>query len=133
MTVDDAYFDNPAFFRPEGEEQLGYHLLRQQDQPGIPIVGLVSADGLQETVDTHLGMITLETLFPNLERIFALRVSRDEDIPNGGIGAVLYNGETSLKHIYTDEHGLRLEPANPNYDDIIIEPEEFEEVHVLGR
>ena len=31
-------------------------------------------------------MITPETLFPNLERIFALRVSGDEDIPNGGIG-----------------------------------------------
>ena len=104
MTVDDAYFDKPAFFRPEGEEQLGYHLLRQHDQPGIPIVGLVSTGGLQEAVDTPLGMITLETRFPNLERIF--RVSGDDDIPNGGIGAVLYNGETSLKHIYTDEHSL---------------------------
>ena len=34
-------------------------------------------------------MITLKTLFPNLERIF--RVSGDDDIPNGGIGAVLYD------------------------------------------
>ncbi len=131
-------------------DQYGYHLLRQQDQTGIPIVGLVSAGGLQEAVDTYLGMITLETLFPNLEHIFALRVSGqsmvgdgindgdyvllvDEYIPNGSIGAVLYNGETSLKHIYANDRGLRLEPANPNYDDIIIEPEEFEEVRVLGR
>ncbi len=43
------------------------------------------------------------------------------------------SSRATKKHIYTDEHGLRLEPANPNYDDIIIEPEEFEEVHVLGR
>ncbi len=57
----------------------------------------------------------------------------EENIPNGGIGAVLYNGETSLKHIYVNDRGLRLEPANPNYDDIIIDPGEFEEVRVLGR
>ncbi len=131
-------------------DQYGYHLVRKQDQRGIPILGLVSAGGLQEAVETHLGTITLETLFPNLERIFALRVSGqsmvgagihdgdyvlliNEDIPTGGIGAVLYNGETSLKHIYADEHGLRLKPANPDYDDIVIEPEQFEEVRVLGR
>jgi repressor LexA len=46
---------------------------------------------------------------------------------------VLYDGETSLKRIYTDEKGLRLEPANPEYEDILIEPDVFEEVRVLGR
>jgi repressor LexA len=129
----------------------GYHLIAQDDEPsGIPIRGLVSAGRLQEAVEAHLGTITLETLFPNLDRIFAIRVAGqsmkgadihdgdyvlliDDDIPNGGIGAVLYNGETSLKRIYTDERGLRLEPANPEYDDIYIEPDVFEEVTVLGR
>ena len=89
-------------------------------------------------------------MFPNLDRIFAIRVSGksmsgagiedgdcvlliDDDIPDGGIGAVLYNGETSLKYIYHDENGLRLEPANPDYDAIHISPDIFEEVKVLGR
>ncbi len=129
----------------------GYHLLPQEgERNGIPIRGIISAGYLQEAVETHLGTITLETLFPNLDRIFAIRVSGasmkgadihdgdyvllvDDDIPNGGIGAVLYDGETSLKRIYTDDGGLRLEPANPDYDDIRIEPEVFEEVRVLGR
>ena len=31
------------------------------------------------------------------------------------------------------EHGLRLEPVKRDYDDIVVEPEEFEEVRVLGR
>ena len=132
-------------------DQDGYHLIRQDDEThGIPIRGLISAGQLQEAVEAHLGTITLETLFPNLDRIFAIRVSGqsmkgadihdgdyvlliDDDIPNGGIGAVLYDGETSLKRIYTDENGLRLEPANPEYDDIYIEPDVFEEVRVLGR
>ena len=133
-------------------DQDGYHLILQEDERarGIPIRGIISAGHLQEAVEAHLGAITLETLFPNLDRIFAIRVSGqsmkgadindgdyvllvDDDIPNGGIGAVLYNGETSLKRIFTDENGLRLEPANPEYDDIHIEPGLFEEVSVLGR
>ena len=132
-------------------DQDGFHLVPQDDEKhGIPIRGLISAGQLQEAVEANLGTITLETLFPNLDRIFAIRVSGqsmkgadihdgdyvlliDDDIPNGGIGAVLYHGETSLKRIYTDERGLRLEPANPEYDDIYIEPDVFEEVRVLGR
>ena len=132
-------------------DQDGYHLLPQDDDRlGIPIRGLISAGQLQEAIEANLGTITLETLFPNLDRIFAIRVSGqsmkgadihdgdyvlliDDDIPNGGIGAVLFHGETSLKRIYTDENGLRLEPANPEYEDIYIEPDVFEEVRVLGR
>ncbi len=57
----------------------------------------------------------------------------DSDIKDGDIGAVLYNGETSLKRIYYDDNGLRLEPANDEYDDIIIEPDIFEDVRVIGK
>jgi repressor LexA len=116
----------------------------------IPILGIITAGHLQEAVEANLGSITLETLFPNLDRMFAIRVSGqsmigadindgdyvlliDDDIPNGGIGAVLYDGETSLKRIYQDSSGLRLEPANDEYPDIRIEPDVFEEVRLLGR
>ncbi|HUF09590.1 MAG TPA: S24 family peptidase [Rhodothermales bacterium] len=119
-------------------------------QASIPILGIITAGHLQEAVEANLGSITLETLFPNLDRIFAIRVSGqsmtgaeindgdyvlliDDDIPNGGIGAVLYDGETSLKRIYQDKRGLRLEPANDEYPDIHIEPDVFEEVRLLGR
>ncbi len=117
---------------------------------GIPIRGIISAGRLQEAVEEQLGTITLDMLFPDLDRIFAIRVSGnsmqgveifdgdyvlllDDDIPNGGIGAVLYNGETSLKKVYYDQYGLRLEPANDEYTDIHIRPDVFEEVRVLGR
>ena len=117
---------------------------------GIPIRGIITAGKLQEAVEANLGTIGLETLFPNMNRMFAIRVSGqsmqgadindgdyvllvDDDIPNGGIGAVLYNGETSLKRIYHGTDGLRLEPANDDYPDIHIRPDIFEEVRVLGK
>ncbi len=133
-------------------EEDGYQLTAavREENNGIPVVGIITAGVLQEAVEANLGTISLETLFPNLHRIFAIRVSGqsmigadindgdfvlliDDDIPNGGIGAVLYNGETSLKKVYHDERGLRLEPANEEYDDIHIRPDVFEEVRILGR
>ncbi len=134
-------------------DDQGYHLA-DQHQPtpdGIPVKGIISAGTLQEAVEADIDTITLDYIFPNLDRIFAVRVSGqsmqgadiqdgdyvlliDDDIPEGGIGAVLYNGETSLKRVYHDpEDGLRLEPANPEYNDIRIQPDVFEEVTILGR
>ena len=120
------------------------------DQDGIPIRRLISAGYLQEAVEADLGKITLSSLFPNLDQLFALRVSgfsmkdvdiydgdlvvlMDTDVKNGDIGAVLYNGETSLKKIFWGSNGLRLEAANESYDDIIVEPDVFEEVRIIGK
>jgi len=123
----------------------------QSDEGNIPVKGVISAGTLEEAIEVNMGSITLDYIFPDLDRIFALRVAgdsmqgtgiqdgdyvllMDDDIPEGGIGAVLYNGETSLKRVYHDaDKGLRLEPANPDYDDIHIEPDVFEEVNVIGR
>ncbi len=121
-----------------------------EEKEGIPVRGLIAAGYLQEAVEANLGSITLDTLFPNLDDLFALRVSgfsmkdvgiydgdfvllMDTDVKNGDIGAVLYDGETSLKKIYWDDSGLRLEPANEDYDDIVIEPDVFEEVRIIGK
>lgn len=132
-------------------DETGYQLAMPEQRPaGIPVRGIITAGRLQEAVEANLGTITLETLFPRMDRMFAIRVSgdsmvgagiedgdyvllMDDDIPNGGIGAILYNGETSLKRVYYDEHGLRLEPANQKYSDIHVRPDVFEEVRILGR
>lgn len=139
-TDDDAY-DLAREWKKDFEEE--------QTQ-GIPVRGLIAAGYLQEAVEAELGTITLQTLFPNLDKIFALRVSGmsmkdegifdgdfvllvDERLNDGEIGAVLYNGETSLKRIFLDRNGLRLEPANPEFDHISIHPDVFEEVRVIGK
>lgn len=139
-TDDDEYDIHPNY-----EGNLGL-----KKTSGIPVRGLIAAGYLQEAVEADLGSITLETLFPNMDDMFALRVSgmsmkdagiydgdfvllMDNDVKDGDIGAVLYNGETSLKRIYSGKDGLRLEPANEEYDDIVIEPDVFEEVRVIGK
>jgi repressor LexA len=134
-------------------DQQGYQLVDKEPVRavgGIPVKGVISAGSLQEAVEADLGTITLDTLFPNLDRLFAIRVAGqsmkganiddgdyvlliDDDIPEGGIGAVLYDGETSLKYVYHSANGLRLEPANDEYDDIYVTPDVFEEVTILGR
>ncbi|NBC27455.1 MAG: repressor LexA [Bacteroidetes bacterium] len=137
---DDEYDIHPEFGELIGDKKGG----------GIPVKGLIAAGYLQEAVESDLGEITLETLFPNIDSLFALRVSgmsmkdagiydgdfvllMDSDVKDGDIGAVLYDGETSLKRIYYGKDGLRLEPANEEYDDIIVEPDVFEEVRIIGK
>jgi repressor LexA len=143
-----------ALIRTRDEEYDIAPRWKQRMEPeagaGIPIRGLIAAGYLQEAVEADLGRITLEHLFPEMDRMFALRVSgmsmkdagiHDGDfvllqegmLRDGEIGAVLYNGETSLKRIFRDAKGLRLEPANEAYRDITIEPEEDEEVRIIGR
>lgn len=138
----------------KGDEEYDIPAHLMEDEPlvssGIPIRGVIAAGYLQEAVEASLGRITLETLFPGINRMFALRVSgmsmkdagiydgdfvllADDDLRDGDIGAVLFNGETSLKKVFFDRNGLRLEPANDKYRDIKIEPDIFEEVRVLGK
>ncbi|MFV1884695.1 MAG: LexA family protein [Balneola sp.] len=57
----------------------------------------------------------------------------DTKLQNGEIGAVLYNGETTLKKVFWDDNGLRLEAANEDYDDITVSPDVFEEVKIIGK
>jgi repressor LexA len=130
--------------------RLKSELKKDSQDVGIPIRGVIAAGRLQEAIDESLGTITLETIFPHIDRVYAIRVSgnsmigaeiydgdyvllEDDEIPNGEIGAILYDGETSLKRVFYDELGLRLEPANDEYDDILVRPDVFEEVRVLGR
>jgi len=138
---DEEYDINSAYTQGEDNEPV---------YGGIPIKGIITAGYLQEAVEADLGTITLERLFPNLDKMFALRVSGmsmrdvniydgdfvllvDNDLRDGDIGAVLYNGETSLKRIYFGRNGLRLEPANEEFNAINIDPDVFEEVKILGK
>ena len=124
---------------------------RQSDeQQGIPIVGLITAGGLQEAVEEDLGRITLQSLLPNYEHMKAVVVSGQSmkdvgigsgdivllarsEIFDGEIGAVRYRGETSLKRIYRTPTGMKLVPENKQYEPIMIRPGEFEEVQVIGK
>lgn len=128
-----------------------FHLLEGQhdDNTGIPILGRIAAGGMHEAIPEDLGRLPVELLTWRSDRLFALQVNGDSMIDadirdgdyiildrkeprNGEIGAVLYNGETTLKRIHRTEKGVELRPENPNYNSIHIRPDEWEEVGVLG-
>lgn len=135
-------FTNPTdvWLSPKGKEKVR----------SIPILGEITAGSMQEAIEADLGEITINDFFPNAQNVFGLHVKGDSmknleistgdkvilsktELRAGDVGAVLYNGETTLKRVHLRSNGIRLEPANPDHDDIIIEPGEFEEVTVLGK
>lgn len=116
----------------------------------IPVLGEITAGSMQEAVGADLGELTFSHLFPAAQNIFALRVKgmsmkqmgitdgdfvllSKTELRDGEVGAVLYNGETTLKKIYQQDDELRLQPANPDFDEIVIETGEFEEVTIVGK
>ncbi len=134
----------------QGNRYITEEIEEETTYGGIPVKGIITAGYLQEAVEANLGSITLNMIFPNLNKMYALRVAGmsmrdagisdgdfvllcDDDVKNGDIGAVLYNGETSLKRIFYDKNGLRLEPANDAYSAIHVEPDVFEEVRIIGK
>ncbi|SMO78783.1 LexA family protein [Fodinibius sediminis] len=129
-----------------------FNLLEDEDSEeyGIPIVGLITAGGMQEAVEEDLGRVTLKSILPNYRKMKAVVVSGQSmkeaginngdivllaqtDIFDGDIGAVRYRGETSLKRIYSTPTGMKLKPANEDFEPIMIEPGEFEEVNIIGK
>ena len=129
---------------------VGYKFQEDMPQTGIPIKGVITSGQIQKAIDTDLGSVTLQILFPEFEKLFAIRVTGqsitevdvhdgdyillvDEEILSGEIGAVFYNGKTSLKQVFVEKEGLRLEPINPNYNNLQIEPDIFKEAKILGR
>ena len=118
---------------------------------GVPVLGTVSAGGLVETfpdVEEHLD---LQTVLKG-QNVFALTVCGDSmigahitsgdvvlmkpvadiwSLPNGAVVSAMVPGEgTTLKFFYSDGPTIRLEPANPAYEPIILPAEQ---VAIQGR
>lgn len=117
--------------------------------PGIPVKGRIAAGGMHEAISENLGHLPVEIHPTKSDHYFALIVDgesmidaniRDGDYiiidprkpKDGEIGAILYNGETTLKTIRIKKDGIILHPENPAYDPIRITPSEWEEVTVFG-
>ena len=118
---------------------------------GIPVLGTVSAGGLVETfpdVEEHLD---LQTILKG-QNVFALTVCGDSmigahitsgdvvlmkpvadirSLPNGAVVSAMVPGEgNTLKFFHWDGPTIRLEPANPAYEPIILPAEQ---VAIQGR
>jgi repressor LexA len=116
---------------------------------GIPVQGRIAAGGMHEAIKENLGHLPVEIHPAKSDHYFALIVDgesmidadiRDGDYiiidkrepKDGEIGAILYNGETTLKTIRRKADGVELQPENPAYEPIRITPDEWEQVTVFG-
>lgn len=116
----------------------------------IPIRGVITAGGMSEAIDVDMGSLSLDFFFSRPEEVFCLKVAgssmertgiedgdyvllKKTEIHNGDIAAVIYNDETTLKRVYFEENGLLLVPESDEHEPVRLEPEEAEEVVLLGK
>lgn len=116
---------------------------------GIPILGRITASGMREAIEEPLGSIPIQ-LTNRTRDTFALEVygpsmigagiddgdfiilEKRSTLNNGEIGAIRYQGETTLKRIAREKDKLIMKPENDQFDPIVIEPDEFEDISIIG-
>ncbi len=125
------------------------YLIDAPEKP-IPIRGIIAAGDMQQAVESDLVSLSIRDLFPDATEPYSLRVAGDSmqeagiydgdlvildktELNNGEVGAVLYNGQTTLKEVYSGEDEVVLYPKNKRHRPIHLKPDEFEKVQVLGR
>ena len=114
---------------------------------GVPIMGSVAAGGLIETFDDVSEQLDISD-FLKKKDVFALTVNGDSmidaciadgdmvlmepikdyySLKNGTIVSALVLGlGTTLKYFFKRENKIYLEAANPNYEPIILEPDQVD-------
>jgi len=115
----------------------------------LPIVGTVRAGQLQTAVEDVQGYFAVDRGLVKSEGCFCLRVKGDSMIGagifNGDIAlvrpqpiaenrdtvVVMVDGEATLKWFFRESDHIRLQPANPNMEPIIVRPEQ--EVAIVGK
>ena len=104
----------------------------------IPILGRVTAGKPILAVENHEGSLTVDTGFVKGSDVFALRVEGDSMIgagildgdlvvvrpqqgaQNGDIVVALLEDEVTVKRLYREANGIRLQPENPRLSPLFV-------------
>lgn len=99
-------------------------------QTGIPIIGTVAAGTPITAIENRDGTLTTDDMFGTSDDLFALRVRGESmigaginhgdlvvvrsspDVESGQIGVAFIDGEATIKRIYKEPTGWRLQPEN---------------------
>lgn len=117
---------------------------------GIPLLGRVAAGGPTLAEESVEGYMELDSFFGPSDGLFLLRVAGDSMIdagiwdgdyavvrraarvPDGTVAVVLLDEEeATVKRVFRDAAGLRLEPANDRLQPILVDPQR--PARVLGE
>ncbi len=136
----------PKQARPLWNPALEMLDLESEPMQEIPLLGMVTA-GLpvdlceqQETVSVPGNMVRSNTyalrvsghsmIDDNIQDGDVIVVERRETAENGQTVVAMINGEqVTLKKFYVEKDGIRLQPANPDMEPIILKNEE---IQILG-
>jgi repressor LexA len=132
-----------------GTEILGFPTPRTQTL-SIPIVGRVTAGELILAIENIEGYINLDRSLVSSENVFLLRVHGDSMIEahiqdgdfalvkpqpnaeNGEIVVALIEDEATIKRIFKKRDLIRLEPANPDMEPLVVKKGE-KRVAIVGK
>ena len=60
-------------------------------------------------------------------------IREQPDVENGEIAAVVIEGDATLKRVYKKPNGILLMAENPDFDPIMLTPEEYPDVRIIGK
>lgn len=116
----------------------------------LPIVGRIRAGLLQPAIEDITGYLSVDSSLIKGDGCYFLRVEGDSMINkgilpgdnvlirpqqvanNGEIVAVMVDGDATLKLFFRERDRILLQPANPNYEPIVILPGQGE-VTIVGK
>ena len=151
-----------AISHVEALEKKGYLRRREGSSRGIiltrtasatvslPIVGRIRAGLLQPAIEDITGHLNVDSRLVKGDGCYLLRVEGDSMINkgilqgdvvlirpqqvanNGEIVAVMVDGDATLKQFFRENERILLQPANPDYQPIVIRPGQGE-VTIVGK
>ena len=104
---------------------------------GMPILAAESNNGYLKDLQPAPGRFALKVRGDSmidagiLDGDFAV-IQHDAPVPDGTIGAVMVDGDATLKRVFHRGDTLVLEPANPAYQPIVIPRAQSESTRIIG-
>ena len=117
----------------------------------LPVVGAIQAGEPLLAVESSGERIAVDASFARGEGLFFLRVKGDSmidahvmdgdlalirpqpEVARGDMAAVLIGDEATLKYFYKEKNAVRLQPANPDYEPIVIKQKDAAQLRIIGK
>lgn len=137
-----------GYLQKEENQPRALDVFSKQKLVHIPLLGVIAAGQPIEAIEQKESITVPQSTVKPGNNYFALRVNgesmRDENINNGDIViikqqatadngqkvvALINNNEVTLKKIYREKSYVRLEPANPQFEPIVVP---YENLQIQG-
>ncbi|MCX6704397.1 MAG: transcriptional repressor LexA, partial [Candidatus Woesebacteria bacterium] len=131
--------ENKGYLEKINHKARGVNILKKEQFVKIPLLGIIAAGEPIEAIQTTETIAVPKNKLPKNSEVYALKVEGDsmvdENIHNGDtilvkkqnyaqngdkVVAILNENEATLKTFYKEKGQVRLQPANKNYQPIII-------------